>query len=317
MTTAKKIDINGLQLDKPDNTQSLLLTPNDGLEIRYDLLTANPKTFKINSGGVNFVDNTNNFTTELSRLSAVQLAFSAVELPPNPTTLKLNDTLLLDNGTINTTYNVGNIDATNSGLNIIAPSSNVYIGDVNGTSNQTKLSVNDNQYNLDLKAVNLTTQLNQFTLPISFTSRRQDSASYSFTNSWVNVYSYTIGFPLFAQDINSTYNFWAINFSVNLRSFDNQNDKAFAMYFEFQDVNSNTYVPELFNLVKPFTRHSNQSTYNNTNTDMMNYTWSDFVDFSNLIFNQGNIDFRWWMYGDLTHNLDFYILLTFTRTNLI
>ena len=128
MTTAKKIDINGLQLDKPDDTQSLLLTPNDGLEIRYDLLTANPKTFKINKNGVNFTDNTNNFTTAPSRLASVQQAFQAVELPPNATTLEVNYKINFDDqvgnlGTIG--LNGLNTELTATGDLILNPTGSI------------------------------------------------------------------------------------------------------------------------------------------------------------------------------------------------
>lgn len=101
MTTPIKIDINGIQIDDGNNSKNISLTPNDGLKIEFDLGTANPKTFKINNNGVNYTDNTNNNTTGLDRLALVQQAFQAVELPPNSTTLKLNKTLELNNGTDN------------------------------------------------------------------------------------------------------------------------------------------------------------------------------------------------------------------------
>jgi len=101
MTTPIKIDINGIQIDDGNNSKNISLTPNDGLKIEFDLGTANPKTFKINNNGVNYTDNTNNNTTGLDKLALVQQAFQAVELPPNSTTLKLNKTLELNNGTDN------------------------------------------------------------------------------------------------------------------------------------------------------------------------------------------------------------------------
>ncbi len=101
MTTPIKIDINGIQIDDGNNSKNISLTPNDGLKIEFDLGTANPKTFKINNNGVNYTDNTNNNTTGLDRLALVQQAFQAVELPPNSTTLKINKTLEINNGTDN------------------------------------------------------------------------------------------------------------------------------------------------------------------------------------------------------------------------
>lgn len=101
MTTPKKIDNNGIQIEKSDDTEKIILSPNDGLTINYDLLTSNPKTFKISSTGFNYIDNTNNYLTALERISLVQEAFEAVELPPNTSTLKINDTLELNNGVDN------------------------------------------------------------------------------------------------------------------------------------------------------------------------------------------------------------------------
>jgi hypothetical protein len=80
----------------------------EGIEIEYDRLTTS-KTFKISPAGVNWNDGVDNYTTGLARLAVVQQAFQAVELPPNATTLKLNDTILVDAGVVNqsTTINDG------------------------------------------------------------------------------------------------------------------------------------------------------------------------------------------------------------------
>lgn len=71
-------------------------TTDVGIELKYDLGTANPKTFKLNRNGINFTDNTTNNTTGLDRLAVIQQAFSAVQLPPNSNTLKVNNTLELN-----------------------------------------------------------------------------------------------------------------------------------------------------------------------------------------------------------------------------
>lgn len=84
----------------------------DGLKIDYDRTTI-PKQFSITPNGVNWRDGTNNYLTGLERLALVQTAFQAVELPPNATTLKLNDTLLLDNGSASTTISSSAIAISN------------------------------------------------------------------------------------------------------------------------------------------------------------------------------------------------------------
>lgn len=87
-------------------SQQIQLNTSDadvGLKLNYDIGTGNTKTFSITRDGINFTDNTNNQTTGLDRLASVQQAFASVELPPNATTLKINNTLLATNGTNNIT----------------------------------------------------------------------------------------------------------------------------------------------------------------------------------------------------------------------
>ena len=88
-----------------------------GIQLDYDLL-GTPKQFSISGGGINFQDGTNNYTTGLERLALVQTAFQAVELPPNATTLKINDTILVDAGvaTQSTTIEDGKITINNASV---------------------------------------------------------------------------------------------------------------------------------------------------------------------------------------------------------
>ena len=91
----------------------------DGIRINYDLDTIAPKYFEMTKDGVVFAETGQpTYTTGLGRLCAVQQAFQAVELPPNATTLKINDTILVDAGTANqtTTINDGNITITGTGM---------------------------------------------------------------------------------------------------------------------------------------------------------------------------------------------------------
>jgi hypothetical protein len=92
-----------------------------GIQLDYDLL-GTPKQFSISGGGINFQDGTNNYTTGLERLALVQTAFQAVELPPNATTLKINDTILVDAGvaTQSTTIEDGKITINNASVGGIA-----------------------------------------------------------------------------------------------------------------------------------------------------------------------------------------------------
>jgi hypothetical protein len=136
MTTAKRIDYQGFELTSEDESKSITFTmdgTNKGIRLGFDLLSANPKTFTITPNGVNFVDNTFNQTTPLLNLCALQTVLSAVDIPPNSTTLKLVNSLLLDNGTGDT------LTATNSNL-VIDNSANS--GPTN-TSTSGDITIND------------------------------------------------------------------------------------------------------------------------------------------------------------------------------
>jgi len=91
----------------------------DGIRINYDLNTIAPKYFEMTKDGVVFAETGQpTYTTGLGRLCAVQQAFQAVELPPNATTLKINDTILVDAGiaTQTTTINDGTAIFSNAGV---------------------------------------------------------------------------------------------------------------------------------------------------------------------------------------------------------
>jgi hypothetical protein len=91
-----RLGLAGLELNNVPADTAFAVS-HDGLGIQYDI-TGVKKTFTIAPNGVSWSDGTTTNTTGLERLSLVQQAFQAVELPPNATTLKLNDKILLDNG---------------------------------------------------------------------------------------------------------------------------------------------------------------------------------------------------------------------------
>jgi hypothetical protein len=72
-----------------------------GLGIKYDINTT-PLDFSITPSGIIWTNGVTTYTSSLSRIAAVGQAFAAVEIPPNVTTLKINNTILLDNGSGNT-----------------------------------------------------------------------------------------------------------------------------------------------------------------------------------------------------------------------
>lgn len=68
-----------------------------GIVLDYDLVGV-PKRFKINPSGMNWTDGINTFNTNLDKICALEIALPALQIAPNSTTMKLNNTLLLDDG---------------------------------------------------------------------------------------------------------------------------------------------------------------------------------------------------------------------------
>ena len=68
-----------------------------GIVLEYDLGGVS-KRFKINPSGVNWTDGINTFNTNLDKLCALEIALPALQIAPNSTTMKLNNTLQLDDG---------------------------------------------------------------------------------------------------------------------------------------------------------------------------------------------------------------------------
>jgi hypothetical protein len=100
MSTFNSIDNNGIQMTLDNTNKSVSIDPDNGIVIKYDLLTANPKQFTISNTGMNFLDNTENNTTFLSRIALLQQALASVEIPPNPTTFEVVSSVLVrDTGT--------------------------------------------------------------------------------------------------------------------------------------------------------------------------------------------------------------------------
>ena len=119
-----KIDYQGLKMVSDDDTKTITFTmegTTKGMILDYDLTTT-PKQFSITSAGINWNDGVSNNTTGLQRLALVQEAFQAVELPPNATTLAINDTLLIDDGT-----NTGSLTITGTDLEVLTSAGDIVL----------------------------------------------------------------------------------------------------------------------------------------------------------------------------------------------
>jgi hypothetical protein len=147
-----KIDYQGFKIISEDDTQSITFKMagiQKGLILEYDLTTL-PKQFHITPSGVEWTNGTNTYNTALSRLALVQTAFSAIELPPNATTLKINDTILLDD----LSGNSGTLSMDTSGDLVIDPSNNVIVAsnlDMSGNNIIDCPSLQNTSGNVELK----------------------------------------------------------------------------------------------------------------------------------------------------------------------
>jgi len=133
-----KIDFQGLKMISEDETQTITLKmdgTSKGVILDYDLTTL-PKQFKITHTGFNWTDGSANHTTGLERLALVETAFQAVVLPPNATTLEINDTIELNDGTNNALIGIDG-----GGNLLIDPSLNLIVNGTLDMSNNDILQV--------------------------------------------------------------------------------------------------------------------------------------------------------------------------------
>lgn len=139
-TTPVNIDYNGIQINATNNDTSTTLTMNGsdkGLILEYDKNSINPKTFKITPSGVEWNDGSSTYTTGLGRLCAVEQVFQAVELPPNATTLSINNTILVQD------HNYSTITAS-----LFTDNSTAHLDLTDGTNynqlSSTEITISDN-----------------------------------------------------------------------------------------------------------------------------------------------------------------------------
>lgn len=195
------------------------------------------------------------------------------------------------------------------------------IGDHFGSANNTKLNVNDPVKAVNFNCPNLLWNEN-YTLPVIFSYKYSGGMSYGYqngTNTWEMVREDTINFPLFFYDPMLAITDYKIDININFYSMQNPSDKGLAFYFHFIDSNGNGYMPFCVNYDFPYTAHRNNSTYSATSSEMQTFSWSDYVSFPGLDYNNGSppIRFQLYWYGDQYNSSQFQLVIHFTRTNLV
>ena len=252
-------------------------------------------------------------------IDAVSPAVQVSDLNTGIYTLLSNGSLFINDPSQGTTTNyfANNIDAASNNYSVITAGNTLSLGDVNSSVNSTRIILTDNTYSIDSNALNLTTYNSTYALPICYTKRFTNTISYiGVNNTWQNVYQDNLALP--NEFFNPSNTFWdyKIEFSINLRNMSASNDKGLALYFEFLDNASNIISPFLYTQNTPFTRHSNDSTYSATSSNMLTFNWNDYCNFT-AVPNNAPLTFSLWWYGDQNNSPDFSIVLSLTRTNLV
>jgi hypothetical protein len=311
-----------------------------GIVLDYDLVGV-PKRFKINPSGMNWTDGLNTFNTNLDKICALEVALPALQIAPNPTTMKLNDTLLLDNATDTVTINPTNItfattspSATNISNNNSQALTITGDGALYLTSNQTNLALTASNGditanvngvgNILLDAPNINSF--SYAMPICFDVRDTNTINYGGGQTLTLVYQTNVNFPpqFFTENPTSGYTSttWRIDFTLNTWNAgfpqNNSSDKALAYYIDFQDQNGSFYTPYIFDATTPFCYWNNSSTWtaSGSNQEFIPYSWSDYVDFSGLVTTgSGNLPLKLNLYigSDNPRDFTFKLLCSFTR----
>lgn len=279
-----------------------------------------------NGADLNNSTTLNNNSLEFSYMGGDQYIFisntvgnPAIEIAEYPSSnsnskLTSNSLTFNDNSTFtNIEYNVSGV--TSSGPYTISASDIYTVTQGLNLEAGTTCSLTCNN-GINLNSYNLITYSGSYTLPICYSHKMASTIDYSgLNNTWSNQHQSPMSLPSEFFNTANTFNQYKIEFSINMRQMTNPLDKALAMYFEFIDTNGAVYTPFVFNQQRPFTRHSNASTYSDTSFDMITFTWTDYVDFSGI--NATDLNFSLWWYGDLDNVAKFDAVVSLTRTNLI
>ena len=318
------------------STKSIILESED-----YPLLG------RIDFNPLEIIDELSGNSITFQRLCYLPIGLASLEAPPNPTTLHIQDTILIDkllNDFSNTLTN-DNITILNNLTsetviiqnNSISNNStlNPFIIQKTGGQNlniqfDTNITIDAfSQGDIELTAPNINSY--GYSMPICFdilTINRTVNYS-SGGQTWLLAWVENANLPkyFFTENPLSSYTSsnWRIDFTINTWNNGGQNnssDKALAYYIEFEDQNSNIYTPIMFNSITPFCCHNNNSTWSGGGsiTEIQPFTWTDYVDFSGLIgTSSSNLPLKINLYCafDNPKDFTFNMKVGLTRTNIL
>jgi hypothetical protein len=209
------------------------------------------------------------------------------------------------------------VQATSSGIVLDSGASNTLIGDTSNSSNKTQIIVNDTHREIDLNATDILSNAGSgtYVMPIQFTNKFSSSYDYNSGGSWQMVRDNKMNLPNELLTVTGGYNVWKMDFALNCYNMTTQSDKAYAMYVVFLDNVGNPFQTWLFNNNTPYTTYKNSSSYGNTSSQIENFVYTDYVDFSGAT--GSPITIQLWRFGDNNCQTDFNWLLTLSKTNLV
>jgi len=312
-------------------TKSIILESDD-----YPLLG------RIDFNPFEIIDELSGNSITFQRLCYLPIGLSALEAPPNPTTLHIQDTILIDEllNNISNTLTNDNITILDSSTNesLVLSNNNIinnstvnslniqHIGglDINIITDDNITLTSSTLGNIILDAPNINSY--NYSNPICFTRERTDTFNYTLGGqTYENVYTTAFNIPYeFVADIplsGYTSTNWKIDFALNCWNCSNTGDKGIALFIVFQDQSSNFYSPITYNALTPYAVWQNPSTFNNgTNSQFQNFNWCDYVDLVGLSgTGSGNLPLNMQLVfaGDSGFSCNFSINVSLTRTNLI
>ena len=218
---------------------------------------------------------------------------------------------------VNTTFDSATSITITGGDNLTLNATNDSIG-INANNNISLDS--DNLGNINLNAPNVNS--NGWAMPICLNHFSEDVWSYTLGGQvFEDVFSSNpIIIPLpqifFADNPVNGYTTtrWQINFDMNCWDMTNTNDKGFAIYLSFLDVNSNLYEPFLYNQLTPFCKWDNGATFSGANSNFKTVNFCDWISFAGLVGSfDSNIRLQMNIAGDNPMNCKYRFKLGFTR----
>jgi hypothetical protein len=323
-TTGDIALMEGEQLTYRNNLNPLLATTDTEItssQIKIqDLNGAGTRVWTADAGSLNIFDGTSMNTYIDAGSATITATGSGQTLTTSPSMITFNNGISAPYIELNGSNQlwINNTDTYPIILN--STNSQITIGDVGNAGNFTRIAVDDTTRTNEINSVDIRSSCggsNLYTLPIQFTNKVNSNYSYNNPTTWEMVFAGSMAIPLEQLTLTNGYTTWKMDFAMNCWNTTVQSDKAYAMYIEIRDVNGtgNDYSGFLFNQNTPYTTYKNSSSYSATNTQIENYVYTDYYDFSGAT--GSPLEIRLWRYADNTMSCEFSWLVTLSKNNLV